>query len=111
MMSSKEVRKEKIWNYVLGGGIIFVFVSFAVVFGMLIWGMSLLSDSLNKKWDNDAEINFIDQAHQQGYSDSEMLDPHCFGSPQHGWFGSCQKYVNEWAKKHNLPLLEGNLDK
>lgn len=106
MMSSNQVRNEKIWKYVLWGGCIFAIISFVVVFGALILGMSMLSDSLNKQWDDEAEINFIDQAHYQGYSDSDMYEKHCFAKPNGGegntwsYFGACS-VTGHWVKSNN----------
>ena len=102
----KENRNNKIWNYILIGGVVFAIGSIALVFGMFIWGMSMLSDSLNKEWDAQAEIDFIDQAHYQGYTDSQMYEKHCFAKPtgEEGntwsYFGACS-VTGHWVKLGN----------
>lgn len=93
----------KMWKYIVYGGAIFAIVSVSIVFGALIWGMSMLTDSLNKQWDDEAEINFIDQAHGQGYTDSDMYEKHCFAKPNGGegntwsYFGACS-VTGHWIK-------------
>src|ERR1700704_870124 len=51
---------------------------FCFIVGVALLGMNTLSDSANRSDQAQAEIQFIDQAHQQGFTDSEQVTHHCF---------------------------------
>ena len=78
--------------------------------GFMYWGLSMLSDSLEKQWADQDELNFIDQAHQQGYNDSQMLTPHCFGDWQHGFFGDCKDDMKQYVITHHITWWENHLE-
>jgi hypothetical protein len=69
---------DKLEKYLLYGGVIFAVVSISFVFGMLIWGLNMLNDSMNKTIDAGMESQFIGQAYEQGFTESDQVSPHCF---------------------------------